>query len=337
MATITRRKAGYQVQVRRRGFPPVSQCFPTQREAEAWARQIENELDRGIFHDRTEADRNTLADILDRYGREVSPTHKGHRNETICIAALKRDPLCRHRASALSGKLIAEWRDRRLLAVSPSTVNRELNLISAAINVARKEWGIHIDNPVALVRRPANRASRKRRLLTADEDRLLKALVLGGRRDDGKFSDGARNHWMAPLVRLALETAMRQGELLNLQWQDVDLEKRTAHLHDTKNGDARTVPLSSQAVATLVTLPRSIGGRVFPITKSAVQQAFMRACARAELTDMHFHDLRHEAVSRLFERGLNVMEVAAISGHKTLQMLKRYTHLQIGALVDKLA
>lgn len=337
MATITRRKAGYQAQIRRTGYPPRSQCFTTLRDAEKWARQIENELDRGIFLDRTEADKQTLGDILGRYAREVSPSHKGHRNETICIAALQRDPVCTYKASALSGKLLAEWRDRRLLAVSPATVNREMNLISAAINCARKEWGVHIENPVALIRRPPAGKGRKRRL-TADElHQLQSVLQAGGRRPDGTFDGGARNHWLAPLVLLALETAMRQGELLKLTWRDVNLQARTASLHDTKNGDARTVPLSSRAVQVLEQLPRAISGQVFPITKTAAQQAFRRACVRAGLHNLRFHDLRHEGVSRLFELGLNPMEVACISGHKTLAMLQRYTHLKATELVKKLA
>lgn len=332
MAAISRRKAGFQVQIRRLGHPSLSKCFITLRAAQQWARQIENELDRVLFLDRTEADKQTLGDILDRYAREVSPTHKGHKNETICITALQRDPICKRKASALSGKLMAEWRDRRLTAVSASTVNRELNLISSAINVARKEWGVHIENPVALIRRPSTNNGRKRRLTAHEAQKLQAVLQAGDRRPDGTFDGGARNHWMAPLVVLALETAMRQGELLKLDWRDVNLNACTAQLHDTKNGEARTVPLSSHAVQVLSQLPRSITGRVFPLTKSAVQQAFHRACIRAGLTNMRFHDLRHEAVSRLFEKKLNPMEVAAISGHRTLQMLKRYTHLQAAAM-----
>jgi integrase len=336
MATVTRRKAGYQVQVRRAGYPTRSKSFTALRDAEAWARQIENEQDRGLYLDRTEADKQTLGGILDRYLREVSPTHKGLNNETICITALKRDALCSYRASALSGKLFADWRDRRLQAVGPATVNRELNLLSAAINVARKEWGIHIENPVALIRRPHAGKGRTRRLSDDESQRLLSVLKIGGRRQDGTFDGGARNYWIAPLVQLALETGMRQGELLKLMWADVDLTARTAHLPDTKNGDARTVPLSTRAAMVLSHLPHSIDGQVFPITKGAVQKAFLRGCRRAGVHDLRFHDLRHEAISRFFELGLNPMEVAAISGHKTLHMLKRYTHLKATNLARKL-
>ena len=337
MATITHRKTSYQVQVRRKGYPTLSSSFTTKRDAQAWARQIENELDRGLFLSRTEAEKQTLGDILERYRREVSPTHKGCANESICIKALKRDAVCMYRASALSGKLLAEWRDRRLQAVSAATVNRELNLISAAINVARKEWGVHIVNPVALIRRPPAGKSRARRLCSDEIQRLQAALSVSERQPEGTKGGGARNHWIAPIVSLAIETAMRQGELLKLMWQDINFSDRTAHLRDTKNGESRTIPLSSSAIELLSRLPHSITGRVFPVTKGAVHQAFQRACKRAGILDLRFHDLRHEGVSRLFEIGLNPMEVASISGHKTLAMLQRYTHLKATELVKKLA
>ncbi|MHB1565732.1 MAG: site-specific integrase [Acidiferrobacter sp.] len=141
---------------------------------------------------------------------------------------------------------------------------------------------------------------------------------------------------MAPLARLALETAMRQGELLALRWERVDLARRTAHLPETKNGTPRTVPLSPAALLMLKAMPRDLSGRVFPLSQSAVAQAWERATQHAGIKGLRFHDLRHEATSRLFEKGLNLMEVAAITGHKTLQILKRYTHLRAEDLAARL-
>jgi integrase len=130
---------------------------------------------------------------------------------------------------------------------------------------------------------------------------------------------------------------MRQGEIVNLRWQHVDTKRRTAFLPDTKNGEARTVPLSTVVVDLLQALPRSITGEVFPgVTTEAVKQAFIRATRRAKIEDFHFHDLRHEATTRLFERGLNIIEVSSITGHKDLQMLRRYTHLRAEDLAKKL-
>jgi integrase len=149
---------------------------------------------------------------------------------------------------------------------------------------------------------------------------------------------GGRTPLLKPLIILAIETAMRRGELLNLRWEYVDLKLRVAHLPLTKNGDSRDVPLSRRAVETLRELRGSAitHERVFPMTGNAVRQAFEHLRARAEMSDFHFHDLRHEAISRLFEKGLNIAEVGSISGHRELKMLQRYTHLRAADLVARL-
>jgi integrase len=128
---------------------------------------------------------------------------------------------------------------------------------------------------------------------------------------------------------------MRLGELLALEWRNVDLDRQIAYLPHTKNGESRSVPLSTAAVEVLRWWPRSVSGKVFPqwSRPDSFENAWRRAVERAELPDLHFHDLRHEAASRLFERGLNPMQVAAITGHKSMQMLKRYTHLRAVDLV----
>ena len=147
----------------------------------------------------------------------------------------------------------------------------------------------------------------------------------------------ARNRWLLPLVQLALETAMRQGELLRLRWERIDLNRRTAQLPDTKNGEARTVPLSTTAVGVLRALPRALHGEVFPgVTTEAVKRSYMRATRRADIEGLRFHDLRHEATTRLFEKGLNIMEVASVTGQKDLRMLRRYKHLKAADLARKL-
>lgn len=145
---------------------------------------------------------------------------------------------------------------------------------------------------------------------------------------------------LAPVVRFAIETGMRMGEILSLQWCNVDMPNRVATLPDTKTGDARQVPLSTAAIAAISPPPRHFkDGRVFWTWKRAdcLENAWRRAVKSAGIIDLRFHELRHQAVSRLFELGLNPMEVAAISGHKTLQMLKRYAHLKATELVKKLA
>ncbi len=175
------------------------------------------------------------------------------------------------------------------------------------------------------IKLPAGGRRRDRRLQPGEETRLLRAC------------SQARNRWLLPLVQLALETAMRQGELRHLRWEHIDLNRRTAHLPDTKNGEARTVPLSTTAIGVLRDLPRSLHGDVFPgITTEAVKRSYMRTIRRAGIEGLRFHDLRHEATTRLFEKGLNIMEVASITGHKDLRMLRRYRHLKAEDLAQKL-
>ena len=144
---------------------------------------------------------------------------------------------------------------------------------------------------------------------------------------------------MKPLIVLAIETAMRRGEMLDLQWQHVDLVRCVAHLPLTKNGDSRDIPLSRRAIAILKGLKADKGrdaDRVFPVSGNSIRLAFEHLRVRAQMDDFHFHDLRHEGISRLFEKGLNIAEVSAISGHKELRMLMRYTHLRAVDLVSRL-
>lgn len=338
MATI-RNKGPFQwhAQIRRKGYPIQTRTFQYKAEAEKWARDVEREMDRGVYIDRAPAEQTTFYEILTRYRDEVVPEHRGAESEKLRINALVKDrELVSVKMAALTSRVLAEWRDRRLkTGVSGATVNRELNVMSAAINTARKDWGVHMANPIELVRRPQNGAARDRRLDDGEEQKLLAELDVPPRQENGQFA-GMQNIYIRPLVLLALETAMRRGELLTLLWENIDLKRRVAHLPITKNGDARTVPLSSAAVAVLKGLPRSIEGRVFPVTEDALKKAFTRACKRAEIEDLHFHDLRHEATSRLAERLPNVIELATVTGHKDLRMLKRYYHPRAEDLARKL-
>lgn len=337
MATIRQRGNTWEVRVRRNGWPPVSRTFSSKTDARAWATVIESEIERGVFIDRSEAEKNTLGDLFQRYLTEVSSTKKGHNSERYRLLSLQKDPIAKFKVAGLSGKLMAEWRDKRLKEVTGSTVNRDLNLISHVINIARKEWGMHIENPISMIRRPAENKARKRRLAAGEEERLLDELKQTIRSDQGRFeAGGTHNPWIRPLVILALETAMRRSELLALRWSDVFLPDRFVRLHDTKNGESRDVPLSTRAYELLNTLPRHISGSVFPTTPDAVKKGFMRAVERAQLGDLHFHDLRHEATSRLAEKLDNVLELSAVTGHKTLTMLKRYYHPRAKDLARKL-
>lgn len=335
MATIRKRGDKWQARVQRRGIPPQSKSFATRSDAEKWSRAVEREIDLGVYVARAPAERSTLDDILKRYVEEVTPTKRGRVLEGIRLSALRRRSISKISLAALSAKHIASYRDERLKTVSPVTVNRDLDDLSAVLNHARKEWGMPVSNVVSEIRRPSRGRGRDRVLDKHEEKRLLESLE-GGRDAQGRFIKGTRNPWVKLLVQLALETAMRRGELLALEWQNVDLKKRLAYLPITKNGESRIVPLSPQAVAVLSSIPRALSGRIFAISPMALRKAFERACESAGVQDFHFHDLRHTATTRLAEKLPNLIELASVTGHKDVRMLARYYHPKAEELVKKL-
>ena len=267
MATIEKRGQFWRVKVRRAGLPAQTKTFDNRTHAQQWARSVESDLDKGIVVDRRTAQRLSLAEVLERYRREVTPTKRGSLDENLRLKAMAQRPFARIRMSALTSSLLAAYRDERLKVVSGATVNREFSVLSHAIDTARREWDVYLPtNPCTLVRRPPQGRPRNRRLQGDEEQRLLAAC-----RD-------ARNAWLAHFVALAIETGMRRGEILGLQWSNLDLERRVAFLAATKNGESRGVPLSTRAVATLRGLPASSNGRVFgELTTDALKQSFKRA------------------------------------------------------------
>ena len=328
MATFRNRNGKWQARIQRRGQVPVSKSFITRQDAERWARQVEAQMDQGKFVSLRLDERTTLGDLVSRYMAEVTPLMKSAEADLIRLAALKRNPLCKLSLVALTPARVAEFRDQRLKIVSGGTVIRELAYISSVINHARREWGINIDNPVRLVRKPPTPQGRSRTINEAEMLRILDALTP---RPTRRVSP-----WMKPLVELAVETAMRRGELLGLRWEHIDFSNRVALLPVTKNGEGRFVPLSSRAIAILGGLARSLSGHVFPIKSQTVAAAFMKATDRAGLGDVRFHDLRHTATTVLATKLPNLIELSSVTGHKSLTMLKKYYHPQAKDLAKKL-
>ena len=326
MASFRQRGSKWQARIKRDGFPDQVKSFEAKAEAERWARSVESEMDRGSYVSYTEAQKTTLADLIQRYMAEVLPSMKGAPEDSIRLRAICRRPICKNSIASLTPAKFAEYRDLRLTEVAAGTVVRELAYLSSIINHGRREWGIHANNPVALVRKPTQPKGRERVLTSAERERLLFELQPTGR----------RNVWMLSVVVLALETGMRRSELLALRWGDINLERRTATLHMTKNGESRVVPLSTSAVQTLKAMPRSICGAVFPITACALAANFDKAVERAKLPDLHFHDLRHTAITHMATKLPNLIELAAVSGHKSLKMLQRYYHPRSEDLAIKL-
>ena len=324
MATIRQRGNTWQAIVKRKGYPTQSKTFDLKKDAERWARHQERLLDAGEWTDRSEVQETTLRDLLVRYEKEVTPKKRGAVNEVMRIAVIKRSKLVEYAIGSINGRMIAEYRDKRLETVSGSTVHRELALLSHLFNVAVRDWGFAIStNPVSQVRKPTPNKARDRVLNDTQRLALIAACAQ------------CQSPWIKPVVVFALETAARRGEILALTWRDVDLERKVAKVSG-KTG-SRTIPLSPACVSMLRSLPRSLEGHVFPVTIETLKQAYARAVARADIQDFTFHDLRHDALTRLARLGLNILELRSISGHTTANMLQRYVSIDAGDLAKKLA
>jgi len=341
MATLVKTDAGtWKAIIRRQGWPITSKTFRTKRDAMDWARSTEDEMVRGVYISRAGAERLTVEEALQRYLKEVTPTKKPttQRSEKITGGHLAGF-LGKYSMAALSSDLVAAYRDHRIAAgKSNNTVRIELALLSNLFTIAIQEWGLGLTfNPVAAIRKPSPGKGRDRRLSQAEEKRLLQAV------------DQHSNPMLGWIVRIAIDTGMRQSEILNLRTPQVDLASRVARLTDTKNNSARTVPLTKGAAsAFMAALQNPLRPKTSDLIffgepgRDGVCRPYQFAKIWAgikesvQIEDLHFHDLRHEAVSRLVERGLSDQEVASISGHKSMQMLRRYTHLRAEDLVAKL-
>jgi integrase len=319
MASIRKHRGKFQVRVRRQGHPTLTRTFSTQADAKEWATFQERQADRGeLGPSRKELETVTLADLVTRYRNEVVPGKRDGVTDTFALNLFLKHSICKKTLAALSPVDFTSYRDERLKKISPASVRRHLTPIRHMFRHAQEVWKLPLPkNPLAGAR-VLNADKRRERRLREDElDRLLEA---------GKKT---RNKLIIPIVRFALETAMRRGELLSLRWRDVDEQRATATLLETKNGYSRVIPLTDTALDILRSVApeeKNEDSRVFPVRANALRLSWVRLTKRAKIDDLHFHDLRHEAISRFFEMGLSVPEVASISGHRDMRMLFRYAH-----------
>ena len=316
----------WEARVRVKGYPNKTATFETRKEAEDWAAGVERTMRRRTYRDDAAAQSMTLRDALDRYEKEVTPQKKGAKEERSVLNLWRRDELAERSLGSITTSDIAAWRNELVAAgKAPSTIANRMNLLSAIYAHAAAEWHMPgLNNPVTGLKRPKARAGRKRRLEGDEEERLLEACRAS------KFA------WLAPMIIIAIETGMRQGEIRSLAWKGIG--NSTAYIEDTKNGEDRTVPLSSRAVAALkeVRELRLNAEEVFPFDRDQVSRAFRSVCKAAGITGLRFHDLRHEGTTRLSKKLTNVLELSAVTGHKTLTMLKRYYQPDAEELAKKL-
>lgn len=307
MASIRKHKSGYRAEVFRKGIRR-SKVFLTRAAAKEWAAREEYL----ILNARVEAGSKPFRDILDRYAAEVSPGKRGERWEVLRLAKIGRDKIGDIALSDLRQADFADWRDRRLKDVSSGSVRREMILLSGVLSIARKEWGLLSENPMEGVRKPADAPPRDR-LPTADEFKRM-AHSAG---DDLSTMIGRAHH----AFLFAVETGMRAGEICGLEWSRVDLARRVASLPETKNGTAREVPLSAEAISLLKALPRM--DTVFGLDVRQLESQWRKLRDRAGVVGLTFHDSRHCAVTRL-SRKLDVLALARMVGHRDIRMLQSY-------------
>ena len=327
MASIDKRGKVWRARVRIRGFAPKTRSFDTKAEAEQWAARIERQLLAGEDTCPDLASEMTLSEALERYAKEVTPTKKGAEQELRRIRAWQKRPLASLKLSLLTAAHFSEFKkERENEGKSANTIRLDLMLISAVFKKARKAWGMpYLKNPIAGVELPGGSKWRDRRLDEAEAQRFHRALA---QQSDEMFK---------LIVTFALETAARLSEILRLRRTDLHVRRRIAILRDTKNGENRGVPLSKCAVEVVErALSLHDGERVFPMTRVQLYRSWRKLCDSARIENFRFHDLRHEATSRLLERGLTVMEVQRITGHKTLAMLLRYTQMYDNHVVARL-
>lgn len=334
MASIIKRGRSWRAMIVRKG-QRVSATFDTKAEAEDWALRSEAAIMSGVQAKAVApmSATQSVIDLFRRYAAEVSPGKRGTRWEQIRIAAFCRSERFAVPIQLFSAIDMAGWRDDRLLEVAPSTINRDLNLISAIFNHAIKEWRLPIpSNPVHDIQRPRNPKARTRRVSQKERDAI--ADYLGW---DCASTPSTQREWVAFAFFLALETAMRKGELLSMTWGDVHLHENYVHLSMTKNGEERDVPLSSTAKALfLLASPAQSNESVIPITSGYLDTTFRRATRDLGIKDLHFHDSRREAATRLSKKLSNVLELSAVTGHKSLDLLKIYYRPDPSDLAKKL-
>ncbi len=313
MATYQKRGDKWRAIVRRQGLIK-SKSFKTKAKAVMWAHGLEAEIESGIYKEIADI---PLSQVVERYIREVTPTKRGAKKETQVLKRFLNNPVAEISLKDIKPDDFKQWRDERLKQVSPATVLREWATLANIFNVAIVEWCLLKDNPLKRVKKPAAPKPRTRRYSQKEIDALV---------SNSGFS------WEEPpqtatatvgaILLFAIETAMRAGEIVGLTWEHVHMNDKIAHLPQTKNGWARDVPLSATALKILELMAQKADGEsVFQISTSTLDALFRKLKNRLLLKDLHFHDTRREALTRLAEK-VDVMTLAKISGHRDLKILQ---------------
>jgi integrase len=339
MASIQKRGDSYRVRIIRKGYPAQTNTFHTKAEAFKWARLIETQIDQGLIATPRRESSPTLGKgtLFQEAAEHYIKTHSIHkgivRSETYRLRILSKrwEGLTIYE---IDKPAVLGLRDDLLkLGRANDTVNHYYNTLSKLYQMLADEWNLDIPNPVKGIKRQPQSQGRIKRLNLASEKALLDACDLSPMRE------------LTTIVKIALATAMRRSELMNLEWSQIDLEGQKIYLDKTKNDQPRQVPVSNVLVQVLSEIERKDSCKVFPCGLAKLRYHFQRAIKIAGIKfsesenpfdNFTFHDLRHAALSNLSDLGLNTVELAAISGHTSLSMLSRYTHPGFDSLLNKL-
>ena len=370
MASIHKSFGKWRVQIRKKGFPTLTEHFDTKREADAFASITESKMITGRYIDTNEAKNFLFSDALDKFEQEEADAgRKSIRQLRSQLKMLRLTNLAQMSVLNIKPKDLIAYKNKRIKEVKVTSYHKDHNLLHRLFQVIMIDWAIHLPlgNPMKLVPKPRSKVadSRERRLEENEEELLLEDL-------------NKTSYETAIVVMLALETGMRRGEIMNMEVNHIDMKNQQLSIPETKTGKPRNIPLSKQAFHAIakrmvvilnrvqqvypkefmqsvqevtskgkvVNINNSIrrtktpqnekGFKLFRMKADSITRAFNRACKRQGINDLTFHDLRHEATSRLFEYGLDMMEVSHITGHKDLKMLKRYTHLKPINIANKI-
>jgi integrase len=326
MPTLRKRGSSWQVQVRRRGHQPINRSFQSRTDAEVWARSVEGRIDRDdLPRNHRDLRLMRLADLLSRYRDVVTPKKRSHQKEACRLSRLLNEPMALLTLDRVTPAILASFRDKRLSAAGHQAVRHDLNLLSHVFKIAINEWDVPlIRNPMSGVGKPSQPRARDRRL-NDDELPRLEAAARSFHCDKARA-----------IIMFAIESGMRKAEILSLRWAHIDLQRKLLQIPETKNGYPRTIPLGPGAAQIIEQARGNSSERVFPVSTAWLRYAWDQITSSAGITDLHFHDLRHEAISRFFEKGLSIPEVALISGHRDVRQLFRYTHLRAEDVAKKL-
>ena len=323
MASLRKRNSRWEVRVRRRGQPTQTKTFTLKSDAQQWARKAEIALEKGHLLHKQKASTITLEDAVRRYLEEVAIHHKGIAADRYRLCAMVKRLGKTKPINTITSKDVASYKVERQKEVKSASVRRELNILSSLFETAKNEWEIAVlDNPVTAVKRPLDSVARDRRLTPTEREQLLSE----------SLRKGSQQLHLAILI--ALNTGMRQGEILKLRWDDIDYARNQIAVRDTKNRSNRVIVLST-ALKSVLMNTKNTDETLFTISASGLQQAFRKLVKRLQIRNLRFHDLRHEAISTFFEMGLSVPEVQLMSGHRTLDQLMRYSHANIEMIKQK--